>query len=347
VERKRTAGKAGRGIGKALNDYRFYILIVVMMFLGIFARNFFSAFNMKGIFDSTVLYATLGLGFTTCMIAGHMDLSVGAMANMGAVLVMGMHTLSGHGWFFSICVAAAAGICVGFINGILVCKAKIHSFITTLGMQFVLRGAMYMYCGGAEIGDKGDYAFADFLNMRLGFLPLSPKVVFILLFVIATAFLMRNTRWGRNIYLIGGNEESAWLAGIKRDGITVSVFALSGLSCAIGGAIFAICQSSALPNLGEKGISPLLVALAATIIGGTATTGGKGSVWNTYASVYGLMVMSNVLTSLSGKYEVQILMNGLVLAACVVYETITNYFRSKRVGERALLLEELAKSGAG
>ncbi|MDR0403419.1 MAG: ABC transporter permease [Treponema sp.] len=337
---------SGRGIGRTINDYRFYVLIALMLFLGIFARNFFTAFNIKGIFDSTVLYAMIGLGFTICMIAGHMDLSVGAMANMGAVLVMGMHTLSKMGWFPSIAIAVAAGLIVGFLNGILICKAKIHSFITTLGMQFVLRGAMYIYCGGAEIGDKGDYGFADILNMRLGFLPLSPKVIVVLFFVIIVAVLMRNTRWGRNIYLIGGNYETAWLAGIKSDAITVSVFMLSGLSCAVGGAIFAICQSSALPNLGEKGISPLLVALAATIIGGTATTGGRGSVWNTYASVLALMVMSNVLTSLSGKYEVQILSNGLVLAACVFYETIANYYRSKRIGARALLLEELArKSG--
>ncbi|MDR1929912.1 MAG: ABC transporter permease [Treponema sp.] len=333
----------GQGIGKTINDYRFYVLIVLMMFLGVFARNFFSGFNIKGIFDSTVLYAMLGLGFTICMIAGHMDLSVGAMANMGAVLVMGMHTLSGLGWFPALLISVAAGLLVGFLNGILVCKAKIHSFITTLGMQFVLRGAMYIYCGGAEIGDNMDYGFADVLNMRLGFLPLSPKVVFVLLFVIAVAVLMRNTRWGRNIYLIGGNYETAWLAGIKSEAVTVSVFMLSGFGCALGGAIFAICQSSALPNLGEKGISPLLVALAATIIGGTATTGGKGSVWNTYASVFALMVMSNVLTSLSGKYEVQILSNGLVLAACVFYETVTNYYRSKRVGARALLLEELVQ----
>jgi len=332
-------------IGKAINDNRFYVLIILMMILGLAARNFYTGFNMKSIFDSTVLYALLGLGFTVCMIAGHMDLSVGAMANMGAVLTMGMHSFSGRGWAFSIIVAVLAGMAVGIINGILVSKAKIHSFITTLGMQFVLRGAMYIYCGGAEIGDKGDYAFADFLNSRIGFLPLSPKVVFILLFVIVTAFLMRNTRWGRNIYLIGGNEETAWLAGIKKDRTVISIFALSGIACALGGAIFAICQSSALPNLGEKGVSPLLVALAATIIGGTATTGGRGSVWNTYASVYALMIMSNVLTSLSGKYEIQILSNGLVLAACVFYETITNYFRSKRIGARAFLLEELAKSG--
>ena len=331
------------GLGKAVNDRRFYVLIVLMMILGIFARNFFSGYNMKSIFDSTILYAMLGLGFTICMIAGHMDLSVGTMANMGAVLTMGMHTLSGKSWAFSIAIAAVTGIVVGVLNGILVSKAKIHSFITTLGMQFVLRGAMYIYCGGAEIGDKGDYAFADFLNKRLGILPLSPKVLFILSFVIVTAFIMKNTRWGRDIYLIGGNEETAWLAGIKKDRIVISAFALSGFACALGGAIFAICQSSALPNLGEKGISPLLVALAATIIGGTATTGGRGSVWNTYASVYALMIMSNVLTSLSGKYEVQILSVGLVLAACVLFETITNYFRSRHVGQRAYLLEELAE----
>jgi ribose/xylose/arabinose/galactoside ABC-type transport system permease subunit len=340
-------GKNGRSIGKLINDYRFYLLIVLMMVLGIFARNFFSGFNMKAIFDSTALYALLGLGFTICMIAGHMDLSIGAMANMGAVLTMGMHTLSGHGWVFSIFVALAVGILVGFINGVLVSKAKIHSFITTLGMQFVLRGAMYIYCKGAEIGDKGDFGFADILNARIGILPLSIKVVFVILFVLVVAYLMGNTRWGRNIYFIGGNEESAWLAGIKSDAVTISVFTLSGFACAAGGALFAICQSSAVPNMGEKGISPLLVALAATIIGGTATTGGKGSVWNTYASVYALMVMSNVLTSLSGKYEVQILANGLVLAACVVFETVNMYIRSRRVGERTALLEELRGKALG
>jgi ribose/xylose/arabinose/galactoside ABC-type transport system permease subunit len=343
VNTAKLAGHGGkRGLGKLINDYRCYVLGAVMLLMGIFSRNFFSAFNMKSILDSTVLYSMLGLGFTLCMVAGHMDLSVGAMANMGAVLTMGMHTFSGQGWAVSITISIIAGFVVGFLNGILVSKAKIHSFITTLGMQFVLRGAMYIYCGGAEIGDKGDFAFADFLNMRIGFLPLSPKVALILLIVIAVAFLMKNTLWGRNIYLIGGNEEAAWLAGIKRDRVVISAFSVSGVVCALGGAIFAICQSSALPNMGEKGISPLLVALAATIIGGTATTGGRGSVWNTYVSIYGLMVMSNVLTSLAGKYEVVILANGLVLAACVVYETITNYFRAKRIGVRAQLLEELA-----
>jgi ribose/xylose/arabinose/galactoside ABC-type transport system permease subunit len=261
---------------------------------------------------------------------------------MGAVMCMGMHTYSGHGWFFSIMVALVIGVAVGLINGILVSKGKIHSFVATLGMQFVLKGAMYIYCGGAMIGDKGDYAFADFMNMKVGFLPFSPKIIVVLVIVIAIALLMKHTRWGRNIYMVGGNPEAAWLAGIKSDRTVISGFVIAAVACAFAGCIFAICQSSAVPNMGDKGISPLLIALAATIIGGTATSGGKGTVWNTYVAVYALMVIANVLMSIFGKFEVQILVDGLVLALCVVYETIIAYQRSKRLGIRSQLLEELS-----
>ena len=140
--------------------------------------------------------------------------------------------------------------------------------------------------------------------------------------------------------MIGGNAETAWLAGIKRDRYTILIFAFSGACCALGGAIFAIAQSSALPNMGEKGVSPLLVALAATIIGGTNTNGGKGSVWNTFVAVLGLMTMFNVLTILVSGYEIQLLANGLVLAACVFYETITAYYNEKKIGIRQPLVQE-------
>ena len=327
-------------IAKLFNEYRAYILIVIMLILGIFARKFYTLFNFRSILDSTLLYAFLGIGFTLCMVAGHMDLSVGAMANVGAVFAMGMHTFHGLGWFPSILIAVLLGTAAGIFNGIMVSKAKIHSFIATLGMQFVLKGVMYIFSNGAEISDKGDFAFADFLNKWLKPLPITPKIIFVLVCVIAVALVMRYTRFGRNIYMLGGNAETAWLAGIKRDRYTILIFAFSGFICSLGGSIFAIAQSSALPNLGEKGISPLLVALAATIIGGTNTNGGKGSVWNTFVAVLGLMIMFNVLSTLVGGYEIQILSNGLVLAACVFYETITAYYAGKKTGIRQPLVQE-------
>ena len=181
------------------------------------------------------------------------------------------------------------------------------------------------------------------LNKWLKPLPITPKILIMLVIVIVVAVLMRNTRFGRNIYMIGGNAETAWLAGIKSSRYTILIFAFSGACCALGGALFAIAQSSALPNMGEKGISPLLVALAATIIGGTDTNGGRGSVWNTFVAVLGLMVMSFVLSNIFGKFEVQILANGLILAICVFYETITAYYNNKKSGIRQPLLEQRQK----
>lgn len=335
--------KSNRRLGKLINDNRAYALVVIMLAVGFFAKNFYTIFNITAILNSTVLYTFIGIGFTICLIAAHMDLSVGVMANVGAVLVMGMHTYSKTGWFIAILVAVCAGLLFGTLNGLLITKAKIHSFITTLGMQFVLRGAMYIYCGGAEIGDKGDFALADFLNKSLAPLPLTPKVIFTLIVVVGFALLLAYTRWGRNIYMIGGNADTAWLAGIKRDAMTTLVFTISGVCCTVGGAIFAISQSSALPNLGEKGIPPLMVALAATIIGGTSTDGGSGSVFKTFIAVLGLMIMSSVLTALVGKYEIQILSIGVVLALCVLYETITKYFANKKIGIRSALVEERQK----
>ena len=330
-------------IGKFINEYRAYLLVLIIFLLGTQARNFFTIFNFASIFNGTVLVGMLGVAFTICMIAGHLDLSVSATAAMGGVLAMGMHTFSGLSWGQAIVISVAMGTGVGIINGLLITKANIHSFITTLGMQFVLRGAMFIYSGGGEIGAAGNFAFASFLTRRIGSTFITPKVAVVLVCIIILAILLAKTQWGRNIYMIGGNSETAWLAGIKRDFTVISVFAISGFFSALGGAIFAIAQGSAQSDMGDRGIPPLMVALAATIIGGTATTGGKGSVWKTFVAIFGLMAMFNVLTSIFGMFEIQILANGLVLAACVFHETITTYFSKKKIGIRADLGKERAR----
>ncbi len=326
--------------GRVIGESRAYILVILMCILGLFAKNFFTTYNMKSILDSTVFYAMLGISFTICMIAGHMDLSVGSLANVGAVMVMGFHTLQKLPWAAAIPLALLLGTCFGLLNGIFVSKFKIHSFIVTLGMQYVIKGFLYTYSNGAEIGDKGDYALADWLNKFLKPLPFTPKFIIAIAIVIILAIVLKKTRFGRNLYVMGGNRETAWLGGIRADFVTILTFGISGFISAVGGVIFAIAQSSAAANLGEKGVAPLLVALAATIIGGTSTDGGRGSVWNTYIAVLGLMAMFNVLTALVGKYEVQILSNGIVLAAIVLYETITTYFNKKRLGIRSQLILE-------
>jgi ribose/xylose/arabinose/galactoside ABC-type transport system permease subunit len=347
-----TDSKKKVNIVKLLNDNRAWILVILFFIVGCvvegMGKHFWTFFNMKGIFDSTVLYAMVGLGFSICMVEGNMDLSVGMMANAAAVLVMGLHVNSGWNWVPAILVTLVFAVLVGFVNGIICTKGHIHSFIVTLGMQFILEGGMFTYTGGGSISASDIIPFGDFLNgldwPRNMFL--TPKFLVILLIVIIIALLMRYTRWGRDIYLIGGNPEAAWLAGVKRDQNTISVFIVSAVCCGIGGMIFAITQGVALSNMGSQGISPLMIGLSATVIGGVSIYGGKGSIWLTYVATFGLMLMQNVLTSITGKFETVILFDGIVLALCVFIETVSNYSASKKIGIRSALLEELGLKGS-
>lgn len=317
------------------NKNRSILFLILVLLVGLFSKNYFSAYNIKSVLNSSALYAFIGLAFTFCLIAGHMDLSVGYMATTGAIVVLGMKTLNGLPWLVSFLIALCVGAVVGFINGILVSKGHIHSFIATLGMQFVLKGGMNIYCNGAEISVKGDFALTDSLNsLPIAGIPFSYLFLCTLLIVVLYSIMLNYTRFGRNVFMIGGNIETAWLAGIKSDRVTIATFVLSSMTCAMGGALFGIAQGTATPTLGEKGIAPLMVALTATIIGGTSIYGGKGSVAKTYISILAIVAMFSALTNIFGKFEYQIFFMGFALVVSVVYETLNNYFREKRIGIR-------------
>ncbi len=327
-----------------INEHRAYLFLAGVLIAGLFATNFYNLYNFTSIFNSATMYVYIGIAFTLCMIAGHMDLSVGYMTNMGAILVMGMHTLSGLPWPLAFMIAIGVGALAGLFNGILVAKAKIHSFIATLGTQFVLRGLMYIYCNGAEISVKGDFALSDALRVTpIPALPISVTFAITLVVVVVLAIVLAKTRFGRNVYLMGGNLETAWLAGIKSEKNTILVFVISGVLCALGGSLFAAYQGSATPTMGEKGIAPLMVGLTATIIGGTDINGGKGKVVNTFIAIIAIQAMLSVLTTLGGKFEYQILLLGLVLAFCVIYETLSTYHKQRTIGVRPNLLVQFQK----
>ena len=320
-----------------INQNRAYLFLLLILFCGLFADNFFTFYNISAVTGNESLVIWLGMGFTLCMIAGHMDLTIMYMSTFGALLCLGLHNNSGLPWVAAILVATFTGVIVGFINGILVTKFKIHSFIATLGMQFVLKGMMYVYTGGAELSIGRDYSFNEVLSGRpIQFLPFSSYFMITTGTVFLIMVVLRYTRFGRNIYMVGGNLETAWLAGIKSNKVTVLTFIISSASCAFGGALNGIYSGSASITMGEKGISPLMIALTATIIGGTAIYGGKGSVIWTWAS----MLAIAFLKSLCKRTELQVLIIAAILIACVLYETVAQYKRNKNVGMRPNLFKE-------
>lgn len=328
--------------GSFLNNNRAYLFLILVMFAGIFSKNFFTAFNFNAVTGNGSLVIWLGLGFTVCMVAGHMDLTVQYVSTLAALLCLGLHSRQGLPWLVCILLATCMGVLVGLINGFLVTKLKIHSFIATLGMQFVLKGVMYIY-SPEELSIGKDYSANEVLNGTLiPGIPFSAYFLITTLVVVVVMVFMRNTRSGRNIYMVGGNLETAWLAGVKSGTITTVAFVISSGCCALGGALNGIYSGAANINMGEKGIAPLMIALTATIIGGTDISGGHGSVFNTYIA----LVAIAFLKALFKKTEMQVLIIAIILIGCICYETIAQYRKNKVLGTRPNLhLEYLKEIG--
>ncbi|MHB8963056.1 MAG: ABC transporter permease [Saccharofermentanales bacterium] len=313
----------------------YLLLILVFVFMSAAAPNFFTLFNFTNILRGSSLGALAAIGFTVVMISGQLDLSIATVINLAAVFTIGMQPT--YGWTVAILVGTLSGALVGLINGLMVAKGKINSFIVTLGTMTVLQGFTYMYCKGGSLNIT-NFELGDWLEKStIPLLP--PRVIITIALVVIFEIILLKTRSGKSFFVVGGNRHTAWLAGLKTDRFIIISFILSGLTAAISGVLFSISISSAVPNMGEKGVSPLMTVMAATIIGGTSMAGGKGSIVKSAAAVLLLTMISNGLNCFGAGYEVQIFVSGAVLSIVVFYEAYALYKQDKLKGLRAELLK--------
>jgi ribose transport system permease protein len=341
-----------------LDSYRIYVFfIIVFIIMTIATPKFTGTGNIVPMIKTALLPIMVGIGFTYVMIAGNFDLSIGAIINVGASIVMGefnrFYEIFGGeaggtkaivwAWIVAIVLALAAGVLVGLINGLLVAKGGVHSFIVTIGMLTALSGFVYTY-------SKGNTISAD--NTKLVDLIEKPFIkapyieVFTIRFVIVAVvliffeILLLRTKWGRSLLMVGSNKEAAWQAGIDTDRKVIFSFVISGFTAAFAGLLFAISMNAAVPNYGERGISPLMLVLASTIIGGTVMTGGSGSTVKTAVAVLTIQAIFNGLISLGLGFDTQVLAAGALLGLVVIYESYSLYKQALKKGERVALLKE-------
>lgn len=322
------------------NKYRIYILFLLMFtFMSLFAPHFFNVFNLTTILKTASLNATVALGFCIILITAQLDLSIGTIVTFAGIIGLG---LKGHiGYGLSLPAAVIAGGLVGLLNGLLVTRMKIHSFIVTIGTMTILQGAIYTFTGGNSVSLATPDAFAvsDFLSRPI--LPLiTPRVLILILLVIGFEIFLRRTQHGRNFFLVGGNKDTAWLAGINTDRYIIGAFVISGVMAAFGGVLFAMESSAATLNMGDNS---LMYVITATIIGGTSMAGGKGGALQTVVAVLTLEILYTGIILLGLGNEVKIFVAGLILALVVLYEAYAIYSHERNLGQRPELLAELEK----
>lgn len=317
---------------------RIFILFgLVFLFMSLFAPRFFNVFNLTTIMRTMAMNATVAIGFTVIFIIGQLDLSIGTIITFTAIIGLGLKQYLGFGG--SVPIAIIAGGLIGLVNGLLVAKAKINSFIVTLGMMTILQGAIYTLTGGNSVSLSSPDAFAvsDWLAMMI-FPLVTPRVIITVVLVIAASIFMKKTRIGRNFYMVGGNSQTAWLAGINTDRYTILAFVMCGVFAGIGGVLFAMESAAATLNMGT---SSLMYVISATIIGGTAMSGGKGGIFKTFMAILMLDVLYNGIILFGLGNEVKIFIAGLILASVVLYEAWVAYKHEKVIGQRPELLKEL------
>lgn len=324
-------------ITRLINEHRALFLLMILFFgLSLGAPNFLSIHNVTAILKGASLNAVVAVGFTLVMILGQLDLSIGAVVMLCGMLAIGLQPQLG--WAGSIPVSLAAGGMVGLVNGLLVVKARVNSFIVTLGTMTIVMGLTHLYSeGGSRAID--DFGLADWLDRPV--LPLLPPMTLITLLLVAvsTVFLAK-TGPGRNFFLVGGSPDAAWLAGLNRDRYLMAGFVLCGFTAAAGGALFAASQSS-MTSSAVLGTRTLMTVLAAVIIGGTLMTGGKGSVLKSYFAVLLLNTLFNGIGCFGLGFEVQIFANGLILAVVVLYEAWALHRQELLQGQRPDLMGEV------
>jgi len=335
-----------------IDENRIYIACaLVWIFMLAVAPNFANNYNITTILRSASMNALVTVGFTIILIARQLDLSFGSIISLAAVLVIGIRLSIGEymlddyspaiAWTISFILALAAGSFLGLLNGILVHKAKINFLIVTLGAMISIQGLIYIYTDSSlSANTESDYALADFLRNPI--IPeiglLTPRVIVTIFFILLMHFVMLRTRFGRNIHMVGGNPETAWLAGINTGFYVIIVYVLSGFFAALAGSMAAMENSFASLDFGANS---LLVVIAAVIIGGTSMAGGRGSILKSAVTVLMLEALFNGLNRFKVGNEFKILLNGLIMASIILYEAYLIQKAEKLKGQQPELLKML------
>ncbi len=302
-------------------------LVFIVVFFALAQDKFLTVNNISNILTQISINTIIAAGMTFVILLGGIDLSVGSVLALCAVVAAKILTLEGMPDFLAITLAVLASIACGTVCGLLsgsICeKWRIHSFIVTLGMLNIARGAALQIADARTIFgfpmSFNAFGSSTFFNIPVIF-------IFAILVVIIGAVVLNRTVFGRMIYAIGNNEESVRLSGHNPMTYKVIAFAICGAATGLAAIMYMLRLNIANPILGN-GFE--LNAIAAVVIGGTSLFGGKGSMLGTFLGACIMGVLNNGLLLMGlGDFTRQII-TGVVIILAVILDTYRSQLEKK------------------
>ena len=285
----------------------FVILFVV---LSLTSDPFATKVNLLNILDQQSAILIIAAAGTLVLVAGGIDLSVGATYSLAGVVAA--HFALETNPVVAMALGVGAGVLVGAVNGILSTVLRINSLITTLATAFIVGGCASLITKGTllvlfDVPSFGKLAQTEFLTVRT-------SIWIMVVVVVAIGLLLARTTSGRYMYAAGGNAEAARLAGVRVDAVRIVAFVLSGAAAGLAGVIDTSRVLSAQAGAADTTLA--FTVLAGIVVGGTSILGGDGAVWRTVVGVLFIALIGNgyVLLGLDPLYE-QITMGAILLLA--------------------------------
>ena len=318
-------------LGAFLRKYLIvFIFLGMCVLLAVFSPNnsFLKPQNLINVVRQISVIGLLALGVMVCIIALGIDLSLGSVLGLSAVVTASL--VQQLGWkealypgfntpaVVALLAGLAVGIAAGAVNGSLIAVFRIPPFIATLGMLTIARGLAYIYSNGRPVSTLTP----EFLFIGGGALLGVPFPIIVFgIVILLTHLMLNNTRFGRQVYAIGGNETAARVSGVNIGRTKILIYTFSGLMAGLGGVVLTARVQSATPALG---IGYELDAIAAAVIGGTSFAGGIGTVWGTVVGALIIGVMNNGLDLLNVSPFYQQVVKGVIIIVAIIIDERKN-----------------------
>jgi inositol transport system permease protein len=310
-------------------------LIVLMTVFAVAEPTFLTSLNLFNVLRQVSIYGLLAIGMTFVILTAGIDLSIGSAVAFAGLVAAAVakgglsnrfnvgagQDVIGYGWGLAALAAIAVGLLSGFLQGMSITRLKVPPFVVTLGGMSAFRGAALLFAAGGPIsGFDPNFIWWGQGKITIPLLEWAvpiPVIIFLALAVLAHVVL-RYTRYGRQVYAVGGNPEAARLSGLNVRAIVTSVYVIMGFFVGLGSFVLAARLNSAEA---VAGTGYELTVIASVVIGGTSLFGGVGTIFGTVIGTILIGVLLNGLVLMRVSSYIQQIIIGVIIVLAVAFDT--------------------------
>jgi ribose/xylose/arabinose/galactoside ABC-type transport system permease subunit len=287
----------------------FFFLVILIIAASLVSPAFLNPQNIKDILNQSAALGMVSIGQTFVILIGGGGLDLSVASVMSTVAVIMAHNTEGQNALFLpvMGVCLFFGLLVGLFNGTLITKRKVQPFMATLGMMIIIQGIRFLYTKGMP---KGEFPPVQRYLGTGDIGPIPTSIVSLVIMLIIALIVLRKTTFGRKVYAIGGNINTARLCGYNIDLIIIAVYMISGFMASIAG-LYLAGWIGISDNWVGKGYE--LDSIAAVVMGGTTFEGGRGGVLGTIVGVLIVMMLYNIVLLVGMPVQMQYVLKGVVI----------------------------------